>query len=61
MSFNIAPRREIVIRLVGVASGVAVLLSAFAASEESNGWQVVGTTTVSSECPDSNGWQCSSL
>ena len=61
MSFHIALRRELVIKLVGVASGVAVLLSAFIASDESNGWQSVGTTTVSSECPDSNGWQCTSV
>ena len=59
MSFHIAPRRELVIKLAGVASGVAVLLSAFIATDESNGWQALGTTsTVSSECPDSNGWQC---
>lgn len=61
MSFHIAPRRELVIGLAGVASGVAVLLSAIVA-DESNGWQAVGTTsTVSAECPDSNGWQCASL
>ncbi|SDG11052.1 hypothetical protein SAMN05216553_105379 [Lentzea fradiae] len=57
MSFHIAPRREIVTAVAGVASGVAVLLSAFVVGE-SNGWQAVGTFTVSSECTDSNGWQC---
>jgi len=61
MSFHIALRREFVIGLAGIALGVAVLLSAFIASEQSNGWQAVGATTASSECPDSNGWQCTSF
>lgn len=61
MSFHIALRREFAIGLSGIALGAALLLSAFIASVESNGWQAVGTTTVSSECPDSNGWQCASL
>ncbi|WP_394618973.1 hypothetical protein JNUCC0626_07695 [Lentzea sp. JNUCC 0626] len=61
MSFHIALSRELTIGLSGIALGAALLLSAATAGEESNGWQAAGTTTVSAECPDSNGWQCTSL
>ncbi|USX53582.1 hypothetical protein [Lentzea sp. HUAS12] len=61
MSFHLALRRELSLGLSGILLGAALLLIAFVASEESNGWQAVGATTTSSECPDSNGWQCASL
>lgn len=61
MSFHLALRRELSLGLSGTLLAAALLLIAFVASEESNGWQAVGTSTVGSECPDSNGWQCASL